>query len=173
MGIAPTLKTERLILRAHTAQDFEDCAALWADPDVIKHITANPSTRSESWSRLLRYAGHWALLGYGYWVVTDHENTFLGEVGFADFQRDLTPKIHTPEAGWVLATNAHGRSIATEAMSAAHQWLDPQHPETCALFDPEHAVSHNVATKLGYTKSHTADFLGRPTLVMTRTTVAI
>ncbi len=167
--IAPTLKTKRLILRPHTAQDFQDCTALWADPKVIKHITETPSTPSETWSRLLRYAGNWALLGYGFWAVTDHDGLFLGEVGFADFKRPLVPAITTPEAGWVLASHAHGRGIATEAMTAAHQWLDPNHPETCALFDPEHSVSQNVARKLGYAKSHTADFSGREALVMTRT----
>lgn len=171
--MAPTLKTDRLILRAHCAQDFDDCAALWADPAVIKHIAPNPSTRSESWTRLLRYAGHWSLLGYGFWVVTDHDHTFLGEVGFADFKRDLVPEIHRPEAGWVLASHAHGRGIATEAMTAAHAWLDPQHPETCALFDPAHTRSQNVAAKLGYSVSHTADFGGLETLVMSRKAVAI
>lgn len=169
---APTLTTDRLILRAHTAQDFDDCAALWADPAVIKHITETPSPASETWSRVLRYAGNWSLLGYGYWVVTTHDHTFLGEVGFADFKRDLTPQIHTPEAGWVLGTHAHGRGIATEAMQAAHTWMDQQHTETCALFDSDHTRSHNVATKLGYTKSHMADFKGRETLVMTRKSVA-
>jgi RimJ/RimL family protein N-acetyltransferase len=29
---APTLETQRLVLRAHQVEDFADLAALWSDP---------------------------------------------------------------------------------------------------------------------------------------------
>lgn len=70
---APAIDTPRLALRAHTVDDFADCVALWANPDVTRHITGTPSTPEATWARLLRYAGHWTLLGYGYWAVrTSH-----------------------------------------------------------------------------------------------------
>ena len=165
----PTIETDRLILRAHSAQDFDDLAALWADPWVVRFINGTPSTRTESWNRLLRYAGMWPVLGYGYWCVTTHDGQFLGEVGFANFQRDLTPSIaDTPEAGWVMTQSSAGQGFATEAMQAAHRWADTRFPKTVALFDPDHTASQNVARKLGYTRAHIADFAGRDTLVMAR-----
>jgi RimJ/RimL family protein N-acetyltransferase len=63
-GEAPRLETERLVLRAHRVEDFPDLAALWSDPLVTRFISGVPQTPEESWSRLLRYAGHWLLLGY-------------------------------------------------------------------------------------------------------------
>ena len=39
----PTLETERLILRAHAVADFADCASMWADPDVVRHIGGLPA----------------------------------------------------------------------------------------------------------------------------------
>ena len=66
---APVIETERLILRGHRAEDFEAIAAQWADPAVVKYIGGTPSSREASWSRLLRYPGHWQMLGFGYWIL--------------------------------------------------------------------------------------------------------
>jgi len=62
---APTLRTERLILRPHGVQDFDDVAALWADPIVVKYIGGTPNSPEQSWARLLRYMGHWQAMGFG------------------------------------------------------------------------------------------------------------
>jgi RimJ/RimL family protein N-acetyltransferase len=67
----PVLETERLKLRGHRLDDFAPCAAMWADPLVTRHIGGIPLSAEESWTRLLRYVGHWALLGFGYWVVEE------------------------------------------------------------------------------------------------------
>ena len=86
----PVIETKRLRLRGHRLDDFGDVAAMWADANVTKQLRDQPFTREESWTRLLRYVGHWALLGFGYWVVEDKQTgQFLGEVGFADYERDL------------------------------------------------------------------------------------
>ena len=147
-------------------------AAMWADPKVVEFITGKPSTASDSWSRLLRYIGHWQALGFGYWAVTGKETgAFLGEVGFADFKRDMTPSLDgVPESGWVIATAAHGRGLATEAVARIHLWADAERDwsKTACIFDPDHTASHNVARKIGYEVSGKADFGGLPTLVMHR-----
>jgi RimJ/RimL family protein N-acetyltransferase len=90
----PVIETKRLRLRGHRLDDFGDVAAMWADANVTKQIRDQPFTREESWTRLLRYVGHWALLGFGYWVAEDKQTgKFLGEVGFADYERDLKPSL--------------------------------------------------------------------------------
>jgi len=168
----PALETERLILRPHGAQDFEAVAALWAEPEVVRFISGQPSTPEESWNRLLRNIGHWQALGFGYWAVTLRgSGQFIGEVGFADFQRSMEPPLAgVPEAGWVLAPQAHGKGLATEAVGRIHQWAAEatDWTETACIFDPAHAVSQKVARKLGYAPAGEALYKGNPALVMKR-----
>ncbi|MEM1046608.1 MAG: GNAT family N-acetyltransferase [Pseudomonadota bacterium] len=169
---APVLTTERLVLRGHRVEDFEESAALWADPVVVHYISGRPSSAEETWSRLLRYVGHWHLLGFGYWVATDRQTgAFIGEVGFADYKRDITPDLAgRPEAGWVLRTSAHGRGLATEAVRAMLEWADAvlKAPASVAIFNPEHSASIRVAEKVGYSAIGMATYRERPTLVMER-----
>lgn len=168
----PVLETERLILRPHGVQDFEAVAALWAEPEVVRFISGTPSAPEESWTRLLRYIGHWQALGYGYWAVTLRESgRFIGEVGFADYQRSMEPPLAgVPEAGWVLAPEVHGRGMATEAVGCIHEWAAEatDWAETACIFDPAHTVSYRVALKLGYAPAGEALYRGNPTLVMKR-----
>lgn len=39
---APLLLTERLRLDAHTLDDFDSLAAMWADPEVVRYIGGTP-----------------------------------------------------------------------------------------------------------------------------------
>lgn len=168
----PVLETDRLRLRPHCLDDFANVAALWADPEVVKYISGVPSSSEESWSRLLRYIGHWQALDFGFWVVCDRaDGSFLGEVGFANFQRQISPPLpEAPEAGWVLARQAHGRGIATEAVARIHRWADEdrQWSQTVAIFSPEHAASQHVAAKQGYEAQGTARYKGHPLFTMQR-----
>ena len=118
----PIIETERLILRGHRLDDFPALAALWGDEEVTRHIGGRPSTRDESWARLLRYGGHWQLLGYGYWAVEWKQGQrFVGDVGFADWHRDIRPALDgMPEGGWVFAPETH-----TAAASPRRQHTPP------------------------------------------------
>jgi len=81
----PIVETERLILRGHRLDDFENCLALWADPVVTRYIGGRPFSAEEVWTRLLRYVGHWTLLGFGFWAIEDKAaGSFVGELGFAE-----------------------------------------------------------------------------------------
>ena len=109
-GAIPILETERMRLRPHRLQDLDACVAMWADPIVTRHIGGKPFTREETWSKIMRYAGHWALMGFGYWAAEDKATgAYLGEGGFAEFRRDVRPSIEgMPEVGWALVPSAHG-----------------------------------------------------------------
>ncbi len=181
----PAVDTARLTLRGHAVGDFAECAAMWADPAVTRYIGGRPSSEEDVWARLLRYAGLWALLGFGYWVVRERgSGRFVGEVGLADFRRDLTPSLDgAPEVGWVLATWAHGRGFATEAVRAALAWADGRRAalpptdrgpdgrtagRTVCLIAPENVASVRVAEKCGYRPAGSALYKGHPTLVFER-----
>jgi RimJ/RimL family protein N-acetyltransferase len=152
--VAPLLLTERLTLAPHAPADFSDLAAMWADPRVVRHIGGRPFTREEVWTRLLRAAGMWALLGYGYWVARERAGAgFVGELGFADFRRELTPPFgDAPEAGWALASGVHGRGYASEALAAVHAWGDRNlgAERTVCMISPTNAASLAVARRCGY-----------------------
>jgi RimJ/RimL family protein N-acetyltransferase len=84
----PVVETERLVLRGHRRDDLADCVGMWGDPEVTRHIGGRPSTDEEVWARLLRYLGHWQVMGFGYWIVHERASgRFVGEVGFADSDR--------------------------------------------------------------------------------------
>ncbi|GAB6851217.1 MULTISPECIES: GNAT family N-acetyltransferase [Paraburkholderia] len=173
MQPATTLETPRLVLRPHTADDFEDSLAMWSDPQVTRYIGGKPFSREEVWARLLRYVGHWALLGFGYWAVREKTTgRFVGEAGFADFQREIEPPFDgTPEIGWALAAWAHGQGYATETVRAALAWADEKWPntQTVCMISPANAASIRVASKCGYRESGSVLYKERPVTVYRRT----
>lgn len=167
----PTFETERLRFRGHRPEDLTDCAALWADPVVVRYISGKPSTREEVWMRLLRYVGHWATLGFGNWAVFDKvSGRFVGEVGFVNYQRDVQPALDAPETGWVLAPWAHGQGFATEAVQGILAWGDANFPgqRTVCIIQPVNRASIRVAEKCGYRLMTEGKYRGQPTLLFER-----
>jgi len=145
---------------------------MWADPAVSRHIGGKTFTEEESWTRLLRYVGHWALLGFGYWVIEEKATgSFAGEIGFADYKRKLEPSLKdVPEIGWVLATQAQGRGYATEAARAVIAWGDAHlgSSRTACIVHPENLPSIRVAEKCGYRELVRTTYQGQPTTVFLR-----
>jgi len=171
-GLVPTVETDRLILRGHRLDDFADSLALWTDPESVRFISGKPSTQEEVWARMLRYAGHWSLLGFGYWVVTDKvTGRFVGEVGFGNFKRDIEPSLDgMPEIGWVLAPHGHGKGYATEAARAAIAWGETHFGpvRTACIIAPENGPSIRVAEKCGYREFRRTTYKDQPTIMFTR-----
>ena len=169
----PRIETARLVLTEHRREDFEPLAAMWADIGVVRHISAKPSSREESWSRLLRYRGLWPILGYGYWAVRERDTgRFVGDVGFADFHRATHPLISgQPEAGWVLATWAHGKGYGSEAVAAALPWLDRSLcPErVVCLVDSRNLASTRIAEKNGFRPAGSVELKGESVPLFART----
>lgn len=168
----PILETPRLLLRGHRLTDFEDMAALWADDAVVRFIQGVPQSREAVWARLLRYVGHWGLMGFGYWVVTAKEDgRYLGEIGLGEYQRDMTPPLgDRPDAGWMIRPAEHGKGIATEAVARMLAWADAElaYEETVCIIKPPHLASQNVAKKVGYRPERESLYHDAPTLVLAR-----
>ena len=121
----------------------------------------------------MRYAGHWQWMGFGFWALEEKATgAFAGELGFAEFRREMEPSIvGTPESGWVLAPQSHGKGYATEAMRAAVEWSDGHFGglRTVCLIDPDNARSLRVAEKCGYGEWVRTTYKGRPTILLERT----
>ena len=168
----PVIATARLTLRGHRVDDFAACAGLWADPGVIRYLGGRAFSAEESWAKLLRYAGLWSLLGFGYWAIEEKESgRFIGELGFADFKREIEPSLAgRPELGWALASAAHGKGYATEAVRAVLAWGDARFGATgtVCLIDPDNGPSLRVAAKAGYREWQRATYKGRPTVIFVR-----
>jgi RimJ/RimL family protein N-acetyltransferase len=170
--VAPVLTTPRLVMRGHRAADFEASFALWGDPDVVRLISGKPSSREECWARLLRYAGLWPVLGFGYWLLEARgDGRFVGEAGFADFRRDLEPAFGDAlEAGWLIAPCAQGKGYATEAMQAALAWagatLGPR--RSVCMVAPDNTASLRVAAKCGYREYARGTYQDSPTILLER-----
>ena len=171
-GATPVIETARLRMRAHRVEDLADCAAMWADPEVVRHLGGRPYSREEVWARLLRYAGHWSLLRYGYWAVEEKATgAFAGELGFADFQREMeTPLRDVPELGYAFSSQTHGKGYATEAARAALVWGDANFvsKRTGCIIHPDNLASIRVAEKCGYREFGRTTYKGEPTMVLVR-----
>ncbi len=161
----PTLETERLRLRALRKSDFEDYAALKADPEVLHHLGSGPAPwdRGRAWRHLAFLIGHWQLGGAGMWAV-EHRETgeLVGTAGFA-----------APE-GWpgfelagALARRFWGLGYATEAGRAALDYaftvLEKDH--VISLIAPENRASIRAAERIGERLEGRIQHLGREMLL--------
>ncbi len=166
------VESERLILRVPEVGDYREYCALLADPEAFRWTDRGPMNGEEVWSRLLRQAGHWALMGYGIFAVEEKATgCIVGEVGFGDFRRDLGPKFDSaPEGGWTIAAGAQGQGYATEAVQAALDWLDlrlgPR--RTVCMIHVGNRVSLRVAYKLGYRAFSETEYHGYRALLLER-----
>ena len=170
----PEIVTDRLRLRPHRMQDFPASAAMWADHEVTRFIGGRPFSEEEIWARFLRYPGHWSLLRFGYWAVEEQSGSnFMGEVGFADFKRQIQPPLEgIPELGWVFVPRVHGRGYATEAVRAALEWgkSNLSSRSTFCLIHPDNLSSIRVADKCGFSRYCQTTYRNEPTLIFTRET---
>jgi len=164
------LQTERLSMRRPRLADLDRLAAMWAHPAVVTHFGGKPFDREDSWNRLLRYVGHWDLMGYGMWTVTRRdEDAHMGEVGFLHGERSGVAPFGCPEAAWAFHPGAQGQGYASEAVARVLEWADeqaasgadPRLARTVAMIHPANAASIAVARRCGFTIYGEADYKGQ------------
>ncbi|MEM7490580.1 MAG: GNAT family N-acetyltransferase [Pseudomonadota bacterium] len=144
----PTLSTKHLTLRAARVEDF-DAYADFLGSDAAAMVDG-PMTRREAWRRFIGLPGHWALRGYGWWILDDG----AGPVGTCGIH--FPPTHPEPELGWMLFPAAQGKGFATEAAHAARNWWYGRGETRLASnihFD--NAPSIAVARRLGCTTDGT------------------
>lgn len=164
IGGIPTLETERLKLRPLLPSDFEDFAAMFADPEVVRYLgPGTPFSRELSWGNIAYFTGHWFLLGYGMWAVEEKETgLFAGRIGFA--QPYGWPGF---ELAWALVRHRWGRGYATEGGRAALGWAFEVlgQDRVISLIHPLNQASIRVAERLGERLQGRTEIQGREHLV--------
>ncbi len=106
--MVPTLTTDRLTLRGWRDEDLDAYAEITADPEVMRFM-GGAIDRARTWREMAVFAGHWALRGYGIWVV-ECDGVLIGRIGL--WQPEGWPGL---EVGWLLGRDAWGHGYATEA----------------------------------------------------------
>ena len=155
----PTLTTARLRLRAFRPADLDPYAAMQANPEVMRHmVMGRTSTRTEVWHTMASSLGQWALRGYGMWACEAIAGTaFVGSVGI--FQPLDWPE---PELAYALDEPFWGQGLATEAVTAARDWLF-QHfpfPRAASFIRPQNHRSKRVVERLGAVCERTFELRG-------------
>ncbi len=159
------VSTDRLILAPHGDADFADMAALWGDARVTVFLGGAAFSEEDSWARLLRYAGSWALLGYGFWCVRRRDNgEYVGDIGFLEAKRTGVSGFDgDPEIGWSLTIAAQGQGFASEAVRGALGWGAARFGRTVAMIDPRNTASEAVAQRCGFRVFADATYKDHPT----------
>ena len=110
------LRTERLVLRAHRADDLDDLVVFHSDPDVVRWTPWPVRDRAATQAALDLKLDRVALEEPGQWLVLAIElarsGTVIGEVLLkwsADRQGEL---------GFALGREHHGQGLASEAATA-------------------------------------------------------
>ena len=159
---APTLETERLILRDFRKDDLDAHAATLGDEEVMRHIGGKPLNREDAWRRLLGGIGMWSLIGMGPWAVElKADGRMVGHCGFFQFERDMVPMIlGEPEMGWIFDRSVHGQGIAYEACHAALKWAEDalRADSYPAIIDLDNFPSMKLAERLGFVRQADATY---------------
>ena len=167
---APTLETDRLVLRRFEAADFDAHHAIMIEPEVHRHL-GPPLSREDLWRRTIGGVGMWTVLGFGGWmVVRKSDGTLIGNTGFFDARRDLVPDFGgAPEMGWIFAREVHGQGIAGEACRAVLDWADANLQTTIwAIISPGNEPSFNLAARLGFERLDDSVYNDEPIAVLRR-----
>ncbi|GAB5448550.1 GNAT family N-acetyltransferase [Gymnodinialimonas sp.] len=141
------LKTTRLTLRLPTLDDwpaYRDFYMSEASASV-----GGPLPLKEAWTLFASDAGHWALHGYGWFVL--HDAT--GPVGTCGIH--FPPRHADVEIGWNTFASGQGKGYATEAAHAVLDWAPSVIGDQpiVSYIGRDNAASRRVAEKLGATDS--------------------
>lgn len=149
---APTLQTDRLILRGPKRADLSP---------FTKFTTSAPSmvaqgetiSAEQAWFGFLTGIGHWQWHGFGFFTVVEQQTRHpIGRVGL--IKHSNWPDI---ELAWHLFEGAEGKGYATEAAMAVKMWASKELglKRLYSYIDQDNTRSQAVAKRLGATTEGT------------------
>src|SRR6266700_75311 len=146
----PVIETERLILRPWRDHDIAPNTAMLSDPGTARFITPDRRPVTDElvgWRNAAIMMGHWALHGFGYFVVAERSSgLFAGRVG-----PWCPPKWPGFEVGWGIAKEFRGKGYAVEAARASIDWVfeNLMVDRIIHCIVPVNVASQGVARRLG------------------------
>jgi RimJ/RimL family protein N-acetyltransferase len=146
----PAIETECLILRRWRESDIEPNTAMLADPATARFITSDGKAVTDpfvGWRNAAIMAGHWALHGFGIFVVEEKQTgRYVGRVG--PWSPAGWPGF---EVGWGIARDFRGKGYAVEAARASIDWAFARFDldRIIHCIDRENVASQAVARRLG------------------------
>ena len=150
----PLLETARLTLSPPAPGDLAGVHACLGSDAAREFIGGPPASMADSFGRLLRGAGSWALHGYGMFHLRPKgADAIFGVCGVFHSWRGFGEGLDdVAEAGWAIHPDHWGQGLAGEAMAAALDWFDRTHgPRRVACMIVEgHSVSERIAARLGF-----------------------
>lgn len=156
--MAPLLVTDRFELWRPAPGDLADLFELTRSEASRQFLGGFVPSEADSFARLLRNAGSWALWGYGTFMVRPtgqaqivaNCGVFRSHRGFGAAQG----LDNVAEAGWIVHPDWWGKGVAGEVMTAALAWFDTQHgpQRVAAMIEAGHGNSEVIAAKLGFVR---------------------
>jgi RimJ/RimL family protein N-acetyltransferase len=120
----PMIETKRLILRTWREADVAPNTAMLSDPETARYITADHKPVTDElngWRNAAIMAGHWALHGFGMFVVEEKASgQYVGRVS-----PWCPPRWPGFEVGCGIAKEFRGKGYATEAASGGCSTIWP------------------------------------------------
>ena len=157
----PVIETARLKLRRWRGADVAPNSAMLSDPGTARFIAADGkpvTTELAGWRNAAVMSGHWALHGFGMFVVEEKSSgRFAGRVG-----PWFPPGWPGFEVGWGIAREFRGKGYAVEAARASIDWCFATFELDLIMhcIDKENVASQAVARRLGADKQREIDLFG-------------
>lgn len=149
----PTLKTERLILRAHTLDDANALFALRNNEDVMRYIDReNPKDIQETEAKIKLVHDGFNNRTSIAWVIALKENPseMIGEIGY--YRTDLAN--HRAEIGYMLRPDLWRKGIISEALNEviSFGFTEMKLHSISANINPGNSASRQILLKHGFEK---------------------
>jgi RimJ/RimL family protein N-acetyltransferase len=144
---APTIETDRLVLRAHRPDDFNGLLAMYKS-ERSRHI-GGPMDAGKVWFGFTSDVGSWVLYGTGAWAVDRRsDGTTVGQLS-------LNQPVQCPELelGWIMFDGFEGHGYAKEAAEAVRRYAfeDLGVDTIVSYIDEANTRSIALAERLGAT----------------------
>jgi len=159
---APSLRTDRLVLLPLSAADVDEAAALYSDPEVMRHVSGGIRTRPETLKRLEACEHDWSASGIGIWAIRDA--TTGGLLGEGGVHPDSRVADGAMAFSITIGRRSWGSGVDLEAGRAIVDDAWDRHP--CAAIQstvlPEDVSGSGVLSRLDFVLTGVRDFGGEP-----------
>lgn len=147
MTIALIIRTDRLLLRTPTLEDWPGFALLMTS-DRAQYM-GGPFSRGSAWGVFCHGIALWHLFGVGNLSIELRETKqCLGQI-----EINQGPRFPEPELGWQISGEAEGKGYAFEAAVAMRDWAFRERglKTLVSYIDPGNTRSIRLAERLGAT----------------------